>query len=103
MREKYVALLLVCHVVAACVKAETMEEKRKNCYNYCKEACIYPKSFCKWWCHGRCKNPALCGNLISIMPYYSNNKNIIIPDFWNLTHKVSSSFYGFMTTQRSRG
>ncbi|WVY97764.1 hypothetical protein V8G54_029915 [Vigna mungo] len=64
MGDKYIAFLLVCHVVVACVKAETFEQRRKGCYNYCTEACIYPRSFCKWWCHGRCKNPTLCGNLI---------------------------------------
>ncbi|ESW15285.1 hypothetical protein PHAVU_007G059900 [Phaseolus vulgaris] len=64
MRDKYVALLLVCHVVVACVKAETLEEKHTGCYNYCHEACIYPASFCKWWCHGRCRNPTLCDSLV---------------------------------------
>ncbi|XP_027937584.1 uncharacterized protein LOC114192159 [Vigna unguiculata] len=64
MREKYIALLLLlCHVVAASVQAETFEEKRRGCYNYCIQACIYPQTFCKWWCNGRCKNPTLCDSL----------------------------------------
>ncbi|KAL5195066.1 hypothetical protein HKD37_20G057005 [Glycine soja] len=59
MGNKYVALLLVCLVVAIGVEAITLEERRKDCYDYCYNACIYPAVFCKWFCGGRCKNPIL--------------------------------------------
>ena len=68
MGNKYVALLLVCLVVAIGVEAITLEERRKDCYDYCYNACIYPAVFCKWFCGGRCKNPILWGKLTCYFP-----------------------------------
>ncbi|TKY51177.1 hypothetical protein E2542_SST22687 [Spatholobus suberectus] len=62
MANKYVALLLVCLVLAVGVEAREMDEKQRECYSYCHSACIYPGPFCKWWCGGRCENPILWGS-----------------------------------------
>lgn len=61
MGEKYVALLVVCLLMGVSVGAMTVEEKRNDCNNYCNRACMFPTSFCKWWCGGRCENPILWG------------------------------------------
>ncbi|KAK7280100.1 hypothetical protein RJT34_25162 [Clitoria ternatea] len=53
-------LLVVCLVVAAGVEAMDMEHLTHECHDQCEHACVWPKkSWCKWWCDGRCKNPAL--------------------------------------------
>ncbi|KAG4984291.1 hypothetical protein AAZX31_10G234000 [Glycine max] len=59
MANKNVALLLlVCLVVAAGVEARRpYAVVRDECFGYCWHGCIFPSSYCNWWCDKVCKYP----------------------------------------------